>query len=524
MALADRLKSAVGWLLRPGVEAALKQSAPPLRRQYIGAAVGNLTRITAPNVSADKSIDANIRDLVKNSRDLARNNGYAKRFLRMARNNIAGPRGVAVRPVNAFANGRPYDTLNDAIIAAFREWSRPKYASASGKMSWLQIQRLLVSEWVTTGDGCLQIVYDPENPFGITLQPFDADRLDRDFNRLPQDGQNEVRHGVEINRYGKPLFYHVLQVHPSEIGWGRSNAQFRDKIPADQIIHLYTQDERVDVTRGAPHFAVAMRDMSHIGDAQDASLIALKANALNPAFIETDAAGEVEDPPEGEVLQLSGEAGDVPYLGRGQHVNTLDPNVPQDNYPEFTKAVLRSIAVGLGTSYVKLAGDWSDTSFSSSRMAHADDNDEWIAAQEHFIEIVVRRVVEAWLMSAMLKGKIPANGYDIAKINRIAYQGRRWVSPKPAEDVEVYERRIALGLDSRSEIAASEGRDLWETWEKLKEEQDYAKDQQLNVEPPRKAVPQTPAEAERPAADGEPMADEQDQQKPARGLLRLRGA
>jgi lambda family phage portal protein len=515
MALVDRFRAAWRELRKP----------VPMRRQYLGAAVGNLTRITAPNVSADKSVDANIRDLVKNSRDLARNNGYAKRFLRMARNNIAGPRGVAIRPVNAFANGRPYDTLNDAILAAFREWSRPQYASANGRLSWLQIQRLMVSEWITTGDGLLQIVHDPDNPFGICLQPFDADRLDRDFNRLPKDGLNEVRFGVEINQYGKPLAYHVLRVHPSEIGWARNNPQFRDRIPADQIIHLYTQDERVDLTRGAPHFAVAMRDLAHIGDAQDASLIALKANAINPAFIETDAEGEVEDPPEGATLQMSAEPGDIPYLGRGQHVNTLDPNVPQDNYPEFTKAVLRSIAVGLGTSYVKLAGDWSDTSFSSSRMAHADDNDEWIASQEHFIETVVRRVVEAWLMSAMLKGKIPSVGYDITKVNRIAYQGRRWVSPKPLEDVEVYERRIALGIDSRSEITAAEGRDLWESWEKLSEEQEYAKDQQLNVEPPRKAVPQTPAEAERPAAGDESAGTKSEAEpKKAGRYLRLRGA
>jgi lambda family phage portal protein len=518
MALTDRLRTAWREFMKPVPRRS--------QRQYLGAAVGNLTRITAPNVSADKSIDANIRDLVRNSRDLARNNGYAKRFLRMARNNIAGPRGVAIRFVNTFSNGNPRDNLNDAITAAFLEWCRPKYASANGRLSWLQIQRLMVSEWITTGDGLLQIVYDPANPFGISLQPFDADRLDRDFNRLPQNGQTEVRAGVELDRYGRALAYYVLQIHPSEIGWGRANAQFRDRIPADQIIHLYTQDERVDNTRGAPHFAVAMRDLAHIGDAQDASLIALKANAINPAFIETDAEGEVEDPPDGATLQMGAEPGDIPYLGRGQHINTLDPNVPQDNYPEFTKAVLRSIAVGLGTSYVKLAGDWSDTSFSSSRMAHADDNDEWIASQEHFIEIVVRRVIEAWLMSAMLKGKIPAPDYDINKINQVAYQGRRWVSPKPLEDVEVYERRIALGLDSRSEIAASEGRELWTTWEKLAEENDYATDQKLNVEPPRKAVPQTPAEAERPAAGDEPMAAaaETADTKKAGRYLRLRGA
>lgn len=492
--------------------------------QYMGAAVNNLTRITAPNLSADKSVEQNIRELVRNSRDLARNNGYAKRFIRMARNNIAGPKGVRVRPVNTFINGKPKDALNDAIVAAFTDWCRPRYASANGRLSWLQIQRLMVSEWITTGDGCLQIVYDPANPYGICLQPFDSDRLDRDFNRVPGPGRPEVRQGVELDTLGRPIAYHVLTLHPSEIGWGRAGSQYRERIPADQIIHLYTQDERVDLTRGVPHLAVAMRDLSHIGDAQDASLIALKANALNPAFIETAAEGEVEDPPEGASLNMSGEPGDIPYLGRGQRVATLDPNVPQDNYPEFTKACLRSIAVGLGTSYAFLAGDWSDANFSSMRVGRADETDEWIAAQEHFICTVVQPIVEAWLMSAMLKGRIAVPDYDLSKVNRIAYQGRRWVSPDPVKDIEVAEREIALGVSSRSRYASERGDDLWEIWEDLSDEQGYATDvngQQLNVEPPRKAATPQKPEAEQPPADGETAGDKEQSAAKDRHRLRL---
>lgn len=515
MALRDRIKAAWRGFASP----------PPTNKrtqQYLGAAVGNLTRITAPNLSADRSAEQNIRDLVKNSRDLVRNNGYAKRFLRMARNNIAGPKGIAIRPINTFQNGNPNDRVNDAITAAFREWCKPQFCSTNGRLSWLQIQRLMVAEWFTTGDGCLQIVYDPANPFGISLQPFDSDRLDRDFNREAAPGRNAVRYGVELDPVGRVIGYHVLRVHPSEIGWARANAHLRDFIPADQIIHLYTQDERVDLTRGIPHLAVAMRALAHLGEAEDASLIALKTNAINPAFIETAAEGEVDDPPDGALLQLTGEAGDIPYLGRGQRVATLDPNVPQDNLPDFGKFVLRDGAVGLGTSYAFLAGDWSDANFASMRVGRQDETDEWIAHQEHFICTLVQPVFEAWLRSAMLKGRIPVPDYDLTKANRVAYQGRRWISPKPLEDVEVYERRIALGIDSRKRIVAAEGGELWDVWDDLAEEQQYAQEKQLNVEPPRKAATPTPI-AERPPADGEPATP--DETKPSaakdRSVLRL---
>jgi lambda family phage portal protein len=511
MGLSDRFKSALGWMFSTEIPVT-KVPTTGRSQQYLGAAVGNLTRIVAPNLSADRSADANIRDLVKNSRDLARNNGYAKRFLRMARNNIAGPKGVAMRPINTFANGKPFDRLNDQILEAWKRWGRREFCSANGRLSWLQLQRLAVSEWFTVGDGLVQIVYDADNPFGICLQPFDADRLDRDFNQEAKPGQNRVVAGVEMNTYGRVLAYHVLKNHPSELGWQRPNPMFRDRVPADQILHMYTQDERVDNTRGIPHLAVAMRDLTHIGDAQDASLIALKTNALNPAFITTAAEGEVDDPPEGD-LSLTGEPGQYPYLGRGQSVATLDPNVPQDNYPDFTKAVLRSAAVGLGTSYAMLAGDWSDANFGSMRVGRQDEVDEWIALQEHFIATFCVPVFEKWLMSAMLKGQIQVPDFDVEKANKVEWQGRRWISPKPLEDVEVYERRIALGIDSRKEIAASEGRDLWPIWDNLAEEQEYAKDKQLNVEPPRKAAQTEAPPAEMPP-EGTGVAGAETEQKP----------
>lgn len=509
MALRDQLQRAVNWLFQTEIPVT---KVPTTRsQQYLGAAVGNLTRIVAPNLSADRSAETNIRDLVKNSRDLARNNGYAKRFLRMARNNIAGPKGVAMRPVNTFANGKPFDRLNDQILEAWKRWGRREFCSANGRLSWLQLQRLAVSEWFTVGDGLVQIVYDDANPFGICLQPFDSDRLDRDFNQEAGAGRNRVVAGVEMNTYGRVLAYHVLKMHPSEIGWRRTNPDMRDRVPADQILHLYDQDERVDNTRGIPRLAVAMRDLTHIGDAQDASLIALKMNALNPSFIETAAEGEVDEPPEDGDLVLTGEPGQMPYLGRGQKVATLDPNVPQDNYPEFTKAVLRSASVGLGTSYAMLAADWSDANFGSMRVGRQDETDEWIAAQEHFIATFCVPVFEKWLMSAMLKGQVTVPDYDIAKANRVEWQGRRWISPKPLEDVEVYERRIALGIDSRKEIAASEGRDLWPIWDNLAEEQEYAEEKQLNVEPPRKAAPTEAPPAGQSADDAGVVGADQEQ-------------
>jgi hypothetical protein len=49
-------------------------------------------------------------------------------------------------------------------------------------------------------------------PFGISLQPFDSDRVDRDFNRLPGNGgTNPLRRRVRPDGAGARV--HVLQNH-----------------------------------------------------------------------------------------------------------------------------------------------------------------------------------------------------------------------------------------------------------------------------------------------------------------------
>ncbi|HEX7050131.1 MAG TPA: phage portal protein, partial [Longimicrobiales bacterium] len=261
--------------------------------------------------------------------------------------------------------------------------------------------------------------------------------------------------------------------------------------PAADIIHWYQRDDRVDLTRGIPPMAVALRDLAHIADAQDASLIALKVNAANNGFITATGDNvEPEDPPEDDIY-MDGEPGQYKILPRGYRVESPDPNQPQDNFPDFVRAVLRASAVGLGTSYAFLAADWSDANFASMRLGRADEQDEWIALQNDFIETVCQRVYERWLVSAVLSGALVLPQFDVSLASAVEWQGRRWVSPKPLEDVEVYERRVALGIDSRSEIMAAEGRDLWPTWDHLAEEQEYADELGILVEPPRKATTAT---------------------------------
>lgn len=464
-------------------------------RNFAGANLGRLLSdwIRAP-LSGDRELDGSLLQLRARSRDAVRNNPFARRYLKLAQNHIVGPKGIRMRPCNVIG-GRPHDRLNDEIVRGWLEWGKPTHASTDGRLSWVGLQRLAVAERAQSGEALFQIVYDTAHPFGLSLLPIDADRLDERLNTPAVEGRNEIRYGIEVDRIGRPLAYHILSEHPSETGRIAKRPRHHDVIPAAQIIHWLRGDERVGRTRGVPDLAIALRDLRHLDGAQEASLVALRTAASSVAVVVSkDPNGEIETPDQDAVIEV--EPGQWRYLGPNQELQSWTPHAPADNYPDFTKSVLRGTASALGTSYAVLAGDWSDANMSSLRVARADEQENWMAEQEAMIEHFCQRVFDAWLPAAALAGGIRIPSFDLTRAAAVQWQPRKWLSPKPSEDIEADERRVALGVTSRTAVAARDGVDLWEVWDQLAEEQEYAAEKHLNVEPPRKVSGPTGAPKE----------------------------
>lgn len=439
-------------------------------------------------LSADREIESDLVRLKGRARDLARNNAYAKRYVRMCRAHVVGPRGVQLRLCNEFQSGRPYDAVNEAIEEAFEDWSKPRHASANGKLSWLGLQRLAVSEWATSGEALCLLRYDNAYKYGVSLQPIDADRLDVTWNRArnPRTGEAEIRMGVELDEAGAPLAYHILDVHPADIGSTAARAQYRRRYPASQVIHLYKNDERVEQTRGVPELAVAMRDLRHLDGFQEAALVQARTSAAAMGFIVTKSPdGDTTEPDEG--LEFSAEAGVIRELGVGQEFQSWDPNQPSDTYAGFVKAVLRGIAAGLGASYAMMANDLSDANYSSMRVGRAEEQETWQELQTWFIDQFCERVFEAWYPSAVLSGALVLPLSERRTFDDHDWIPRRWASVDPVKDVEADERRIALGVTSRQRISARDGDDLWEVMEDLAEEQDEATRLKITITPTKAA-------------------------------------
>ena len=123
-----------------------QQPAPvaPRRRMYQGAQVSRLTAdwVTS-NTSADSEVYGSAQKLRDRARQLCRDNDYARQALRAIESNVIGQGIPFQAQVRMQRGGRLDAPINDAIEAAWRQWSQARYssdwcgrASAAGQSRW----------------------------------------------------------------------------------------------------------------------------------------------------------------------------------------------------------------------------------------------------------------------------------------------------------------------------------------------------------------------------------------------------
>ena len=111
--------------------------------------------------------------------------------------------------------------------------------------------------------------------------------LDDDYTGIEQNG-NRVRMGVEVDEWSRPVAYHFLNYHPGDYQFVNNNLNVkrRTRVPADEIIHLYSVD-RPGQTRGVTAFASAIMRLNNLKGFEEAEIIAARASSAMMGFVRT---------------------------------------------------------------------------------------------------------------------------------------------------------------------------------------------------------------------------------------------
>jgi lambda family phage portal protein len=460
------------------------------RRSYAGAAnVARYADFTASERSADAELYVSLVTLRARSRNLARNNPHIRRYIQLMQDNIVGANGfqLQVKATNE-SNGGPDTAGNRRVEDAWRRWSRT--ATADGMMTMREATNLAVRTWARDGEVIVQKVRGRKYRDGMALYFIEADRLDITLNSRASNG-NRIKMGVEIDDVERPVAYHFLTYHPGDTDWTSIPSQKKhQRIPASDIVHHYIKS-RPGQTRGEPPMCGIMTDAKMLAGYREAEITNRRIAAAKGGFFARLAgAGDVkgiadaQDPDTG-TLEMEAEPGKFSVLPEGYEFRAFDPAGSSTDYADFEKQIIKSMAAGLGTSYVDLAMDLEGVSFSSARHGALTDRDFYRGMQRFFIEQFVMPIYSDWLSSALDFGDVGLPAFRFDKFNDASYfRGRGWSWVDPLKDVNASIKAHENNMVSLTHIAGEQGRELEDVIDEIVAERKMMESKGVSLAPP----------------------------------------
>ena len=448
-----------------------------LYRNYSGANSGRLySDFVASSFSADSELKNALPVLRNRSRDLARNNEYAKRFLNLVKTNVVGEKGFNLQ-VRARNEDRTLDAAGNTIIEnSFKAWGRLGNADVTGRLSWLDCQRIAAETLARDGEVFIKKIINRKYRNNFTLQFIESDLVDDQKNGRNEKNGNEIRMGVELDEFHKPVAYWILTEHPNDSFFQSPRAREHTRVPADEVIHLF-MPTRAYQTRGEPFMSPAIEGLKMLSGFAEASLVAARAAASKFAVL-TSPTGEDfvgDDETEQDVPIIDFEPASVFQLPQGQDLKLIDPNHPTTTFDEFQKAILRGIASGLNVSYTSLSNDLTGVSYSSIRQGTIEERDHYRMLQSFLIEHFCVPVFTGWLESAMTAGDVPLpmNKFDKFADN-VIFRGRGFAWVDPQREINANIQAVNNGMVSLSDVASNYGRDIEDVFSQIQSDKEMA--------------------------------------------------
>lgn len=331
-------------------------------------------------------------------RDITANDGYAQGALTTNQEGIVG----AEFRLNAAPNWR--------VLGLSEEWadewqeivearwtaiatSDNNWLDASRRGSFTDLIRLAVASFVLTGEVLASsewITNERLRPLRTAFRLISPDRLS---NPNGVSDSETMRRGVELDRNGSPIYYHIRSQHPGEMFF-TSNSYRWQKAPARTSwgrwqIHHAAEQRLPDQSRGISDMVAVLKSMKMTKQFSEIVLQNAVVNATYAAAIES------EMPSDAVVAAMGGSAegvdsalgwylsalGDylsdannialdgvkIPHLFPGTKLNLKPAGNPGGVGSDFESGLLRHTAMGLGLSYEEFSGDYSKSNYSSAR-------------------------------------------------------------------------------------------------------------------------------------------------------------
>lgn len=439
-------------------EVKTRKSSMLRRSQFTAASTDRLFESwNKSNREPNSVLETELARLRARSRDMVNNNDFGKQTIRLYKDNVIGD-GIKFSSNLKFGNGGgPLVKANDEIETAFKEWSKKGNCTVCGQYSFAELQKAFVATIVRDGECIIRKVWgrDAGNDFGFALELIDVDRLEETHNKARTANENRVKMSVEVNKFNRPVAYWILEDHPQEV-YATVSRRKRIRYTAKEIIHGFRPD-RAGQIRGIPELHSTLARLKMLGAYEEAELVAARVGASKMGFLTTpDGTYDGEVDANGDhVQELT--PGTIDLLPEGYGFEKFDADHPSTAFDGFRKAMLRGVASGAGVSYNALANDLEGVNYSSLREGKLGQQEIWRDWQRFTIETLCDPVLHDWAFVGNLHGVVK----DQKKLcESCIWQARGWQWVDPAKEITAFEKAVALGIKSRTQILREQGVDF----------------------------------------------------------------
>jgi lambda family phage portal protein len=289
-------------------------------------------------------------------------------------------------------------------------------------------------------------------PVQLDLRLIEADQVTTPDARLDMSVD-----GIVFDEAGNPVEYHVLKEHPGE---GYRAIRDYDRIPATAMLHWFRAD-RPGQARGIPDIMPALPLFAQLRRFTLAVIAAAETAADFAGILYTDApaGGEADDAEPFEPIELEKRA--LITMPGGWKMSQLQAEQPATTYAEFKHEILNEIARCLNMPFNVAAGNSSGYNYASGRLDHQTYFKAIRVEQAHLEDVVLDRILAAWLdEAALIPGLLPDG------LGPFGHWPHHWFwdgheHVDPAKEATAQATRLANHTTTLAHEYARQGRD-WE--------------------------------------------------------------
>lgn len=451
---------------------------PQQRRSYAGAARGTTATsgwITS-GTSADAELWSSLTTLRSRAWDVYRNDANIHGAIEQIISQVVD-KGLMIQPKVRMARGKGLNTkVNQEIVDKFELWAcRREWCDTAAKHTFYKAQKTILRSLLISGEVLVRVVRKrfADSPIPFALEIIEADQLDDRIGYRTING-NQVRMGVELDSWRRPIAYHILPNHPGDYGFQHQQYQ-PDRVPASEIIHLWNwRGIRPGQTRGVSALAAIL--------IESRNLLGYKESEQVKARIQSCIMGHYQrEFPDVEPLPMDEEGyrvnflepGVIEDLPPGVTFTGFDPSSPNPNFKDFLLQGQRGEAQGLGVASYTVTGDLSDANYSSMRTGMLAERKNFEQLRDDLSEDLISPLYRQFLEVGALSGflNLPRDfetRREFYFVHEVA--GSPWAWIDPLKDMQASELALKNGLTTKTRLLKEQGIEFEEICAELAEE------------------------------------------------------